>query len=52
MKRGFFPGTSAVRVESSERPNLQVVRFVNVGHLIYREQFAAFIALIRDFLAV
>lgn len=52
MKSSFFPQPGApqsVQEEPSERPNIRVVRFVNTGHLIHREQFDRFITLVSGF---
>jgi pimeloyl-ACP methyl ester carboxylesterase len=54
MKSEFFPQPGApqsVREEASDRPNVRIVRFVNTGHLIYREQFEQFVRLTREFFA-
>ncbi len=52
MKSSFFPQPGAVpdvREEASDQPNIRIVRFENTGHLIHREQFDRFIALVQDF---
>lgn len=53
MKSGSFPTPGAeqyVQEEASEQPNIRIVRFVNTGHLIRRDQFDDFINLVRPFL--
>jgi pimeloyl-ACP methyl ester carboxylesterase len=52
MKSSFFPqrGTpQSLQAETSDRSNIRIVRFVNTGHLIHREQFDQFITLVRGF---
>jgi pimeloyl-ACP methyl ester carboxylesterase len=45
------PGTPVtLREEPAERPNEKIVRFEHAGHLIYREHFEQFVAVIRPFL--
>ena len=36
--------------ETSDRPHIKIVRFENTGHLIHREQFDGFIAVVIAFL--
>jgi pimeloyl-ACP methyl ester carboxylesterase len=53
LKSGFFPQPNTpptVREEPSDRPNVQVIRFENAGHLIHQECFDDFIAWARRFL--
>jgi len=52
MKSSFFPQPGmpqSLQEERSDQSNLKIVRFVNTGHLIHREQFDQFIALVRGF---
>ncbi len=52
MKSSFFPqpgGPRSVQEETSDQPNVRIVRFVNSGHLIHRERFDEFITLVKDF---
>ncbi len=52
VKSEMFPRRDAppgMREEQSDQPNVRIVRFTNTGHLIHREQFDHFIALVRDF---
>jgi pimeloyl-ACP methyl ester carboxylesterase len=52
MNSSFFPQPGApqsLQEEPSDRPNIRIVRFVNTGHLIHREQFDQFIALVQSF---
>ncbi|MCL5998587.1 MAG: alpha/beta hydrolase [Chloroflexi bacterium] len=52
MRSSFFPTPGApksVEIVKSDRPNVEIVRFVNTGHLIAREQFEPYIKFIRDF---
>jgi pimeloyl-ACP methyl ester carboxylesterase len=51
MKSDHFPtpGERRVRDEPSGQPNVRVVRFEHTGHLIHREAFEPFIALVREF---
>jgi pimeloyl-ACP methyl ester carboxylesterase len=45
------PGTPVtVREEPGERPNEKIVRFEHAGHLIYRENFEQFVAVVTAFL--
>lgn len=45
------PGTPVtVREEPGERPNEKIVRFEHAGHLIYREHFEQFVAVVTAFL--
>ncbi|QBD74758.1 alpha/beta hydrolase [Ktedonosporobacter rubrisoli] len=49
-----FPTSDAevtLREEPAERPNERIVRFVNAGHLIYREHAEQFIKVVKSFLA-
>jgi pimeloyl-ACP methyl ester carboxylesterase len=53
MYSGFFPMPDApqtLREEPSEQPNVKIVRFENAGHLIYRDRFEQFIAVVDAFL--
>jgi pimeloyl-ACP methyl ester carboxylesterase len=53
MKSEFFPQPGApksVVEELHDRPNVRVVRFVNTGHMIHREQFEPFVTLVKQFL--
>src|SRR5207248_2653526 len=53
MYSGFFPVPDApqtLREEPSEQPNVKIVRFENAGHLIYRDRFEQFIAVVDAFL--
>ncbi|MBD3180882.1 alpha/beta fold hydrolase [Candidatus Poribacteria bacterium] len=52
MASSFFPtpGEKYIQEEESENPNLRIIRFVNTGHMIIREQFDNFINLAIDFL--
>jgi N-formylmaleamate deformylase len=52
MKSSFFPRPGAppsLQEEASDQSNIRIVRFVNIGHLIHREQFDQFITLVRGF---
>ncbi len=54
IKSSFFPKPGAPQYteeEASDRPNIKIIRFVNAGHLIHREQFDQFIRLVSAFLA-
>jgi pimeloyl-ACP methyl ester carboxylesterase len=45
------PGTPVtLREEPAERPNEKIVRFEHAGHLIYREHFEQFVAVVTAFL--
>lgn len=53
MYSGHFPTPGAsmtLREEPGKRPNEKIVYFEHAGHLIYREHFAQFIAVITAFL--
>jgi N-formylmaleamate deformylase len=53
MYSGFFPVPSApqtLREEPSEQPDVKIVRFENAGHLIYRDRFEQFVAVVKTFL--
>jgi len=53
MKSSFFPQPGAlpsIREESSDQPNVTIVRFENVGHLIHRDQLDQFIGMASQFL--
>ena len=53
MKSELLPhppsGPRSVREEASDRPNISIVRFVNTGHLIHRDEFDLFIAEVHRF---
>ncbi len=51
MRSDFFPtpGERGIKEEPSERPNVRVVRFEHTGHLIHRDAFEPFVALVREF---
>ena len=52
MKSGFFPQPGAVRslvAEAADRPNIRIIRFENIGHLIHHDQFDPFIAVAQSF---
>jgi N-formylmaleamate deformylase len=54
IKSGMWPTPGAsmhVEEGTSERATVRVVRFVNAGHLVYREHHAPFVRLVREFLA-
>jgi pimeloyl-ACP methyl ester carboxylesterase len=54
MKSGMFSKPDEpqfIQEEPSERPNVKVIRFVNTGHLIHRDQFDSFIHAVRVFFA-
>ena len=44
-----LPTRRSVREEASDRPNISIVRFVNTGHLIHRDEFDLFIAEVHRF---
>lgn len=53
MKSEYFPKQGQpkfLQEEPSDKPNMTIVRFVNSGHLIHREQFEEFVRVIREFL--
>lgn len=53
IKSGMFPSPgAAVRVERepSTQPNIEIVRFVNAGHLIHQHEFELFVSVVKKFL--
>lgn len=44
-------GPASIVEEPAPCPNIRVVRFLNTGHLIHREQFDLFMSVVRPFLA-
>lgn len=54
LKSSFFPTPGApryTREEESELAHVKIIRFVNSGHLIHREQFEPFMTAVKTFLA-
>lgn len=51
MNGDFLPTPSERRLrdEASGRPNVRIVRFEHMGHLIHRDALPEFVALVREF---
>ncbi len=52
IKSNFAPASSGlprISEDPAERPNIQVLRFENTGHVIYRDRPAEFIEQVRAF---